>query len=543
MISSRRMPKVFVAAILILLCGCSGDDNPPVPDPTPPAPDPIPLLQAIDSVEIFADKTIVQGRVGFNALPGEAGSVPPAQPGSSDTGFGDLGTVLTSFPGAATGRAVRLQPDGRIVVAGTCTDAATGKAGAAVARYHTDGTLNTTFGDNGRKVVFHPDLDFTVADLGIQSDGKLVVAGTCESETLHDRGMFMLRLDADGRHDESFGVDGFSLYWDPEVSINGKALVVRQDQGLVVAGTLLYEEDAFSEALVLGFDRNGVPDESYFWSWSSPGSHVVVNAAVAQEDGKVVIGGSATGPELLGYLLARGKADGSGVDPAYANGIYYDPGFDVRFEGFGLAIQQDQKTLLIGSAVYPAKTEIFYVRSLTSGASDDASWCSPLGACNYPPLPGFSLQGNAMALQPNGRAVGTGTATSEGEDLLEMILFRTETDGLLDKTFELSNVRDPVYNLSSNGVEIQPDGRIVVAGTAAERGGDASLIFLKRFNAYGVSRITVRIDGSSPVDATLDTDGFWEAVLGVTPKETVEAVAEADDGRKTEATAPFCCLP
>ena len=93
--------------------------------------------------------------------------------GSLDATFGGVGKLTTDLGGSDYGYSVAIQSDGKIVVAGQSNN------DFAVARYNTDGSLDTTFGDDGTKTI---DLGGTEAGgyLAIQSDGKMVVAGTVD---------------------------------------------------------------------------------------------------------------------------------------------------------------------------------------------------------------------------------------------------------------------------------------------------------------------------------------------------------------------------
>ncbi|MEY2937426.1 MAG: hypothetical protein RL062_15, partial [Bacteroidota bacterium] len=73
-----------------------------------------------------------------------------AQPaGSLDNSFGNAGKVVSNFSAIAEeAKAVSLQDDGKIVIAGFAQFAATGKD-FLVARYSADGTLDLSFGNNG----------------------------------------------------------------------------------------------------------------------------------------------------------------------------------------------------------------------------------------------------------------------------------------------------------------------------------------------------------------------------------------------------------
>ncbi len=93
-----------------------------------------------------------------------------------DSSFGSGGTVTTPFErGSAYAYALALAPDGRIVAAGV--------AGSefALARYNADGSLDTSFGDGGKVTTGFDPADVTddrVAEIVLQPDGKIVAAGT-----------------------------------------------------------------------------------------------------------------------------------------------------------------------------------------------------------------------------------------------------------------------------------------------------------------------------------------------------------------------------
>ena len=107
--------------------------------------------------------------------------VAQAAPGDLDTTFGTGGKVTTDFSGGTDQAfAVALQTDGKIVVAG---EAKTGysREDFALARYHPNGTLDTTFGTGGKVTTdFAGDTDQVFA-VALQPDGKIVVAGEAKA--------------------------------------------------------------------------------------------------------------------------------------------------------------------------------------------------------------------------------------------------------------------------------------------------------------------------------------------------------------------------
>ena len=95
--------------------------------------------------------------------------------GSLDATFGNGGKVSTNFEfGADVAFAVKVQADGKIVAAGV-------KGGTStlfgLARYNANGTLDPSFGGDGKVETFFNGIDQARA-LQIQPDGKLVAAGT-----------------------------------------------------------------------------------------------------------------------------------------------------------------------------------------------------------------------------------------------------------------------------------------------------------------------------------------------------------------------------
>jgi uncharacterized delta-60 repeat protein len=123
--------------------------------------------------------------------------------GTLDTTFGDDGTVLTDFRGGSQDFAVALaiQPDSKIVVAGVVD------GDFALARYLPNGTLDTTFGDYGMVTTDFGGGRYEVINtLALQSDGKIVVAGL--SEVSGNRDVALARYGSNGSLDTTFSSDG-----------------------------------------------------------------------------------------------------------------------------------------------------------------------------------------------------------------------------------------------------------------------------------------------------------------------------------------------
>ncbi len=159
--------------------------------------------------------------------------------GALDTAFNGTGEATVSFnPPEAVATAVAVQSDGKVVVAGT--ESLDGINSLALARFNTDGTLDTTFGSTtSGKVVLHIGPAGTptqVNAVAIQPDGKILVAGSAESNS----NFLIVRFLPNGTLDDGFDKDGIVEIssFDTVTRINAQAtcLALQKDGKIVVAG-------------------------------------------------------------------------------------------------------------------------------------------------------------------------------------------------------------------------------------------------------------------------------------------------------------------
>ncbi|MDQ3748191.1 MAG: delta-60 repeat domain-containing protein [Acidobacteriota bacterium] len=165
-------------------------------------------------------KLVAAGEVGVAAgLALDFGLARYNSDGSLDMTFGSGGKVSTDFTGIPDGaRAVVLQADGKLVAAGD----AGGICG--LARYNSNGSLDSTFGSGG-KILTSPDDSFCLAfALIVQADGKLVTAGHAQDISGGDPVFWLARYNSDGTLDATFGNGGHVVNFTISGSITGLAL-------------------------------------------------------------------------------------------------------------------------------------------------------------------------------------------------------------------------------------------------------------------------------------------------------------------------------
>ncbi|HSA59291.1 MAG TPA: hypothetical protein VLJ37_06355 [bacterium] len=235
--------------------------------------------------------------------------------GSLDTDFGTGGKVATDFGGNDSAQEIALQVDGKIVVAGA-TD-----VGFALARYHTDGSLDSGFGTGGKVTTPSPDLGSFAYAMAIQSDGKIVVVGQ-ETVSFTDppKDDFVLaRYQTDGSLDTSFGTDGIVI-----TDIGGDydqayAVAVQSDGKIVVTGA----GNNSSTFATARYNSNGTLDISFGTGGLVTTDFGGAGAGAAdlkiQADGKIVVAGYTNGGSDTDFALVRYNTNGS-LDAAFGTG-------------------------------------------------------------------------------------------------------------------------------------------------------------------------------------------------------------------------------
>ncbi len=164
--------------------------------------------------------------------------------GSFDTRFGSGGGVTTNIQGGNdVVMAMAVQPDGKLVLVGRSFTGQT--ASAVVVRYLANGSLDTGFGNAG---IVNSTLMEGATDLVIRPDGKLVIAGSSQGD------FALMRLDANGQIDPSFGTNGRMTTGVP-AQIERFSRLGLQDDGKVLAAGIRLEPDISSIVLArFGWD-------------------------------------------------------------------------------------------------------------------------------------------------------------------------------------------------------------------------------------------------------------------------------------------------
>jgi uncharacterized delta-60 repeat protein len=276
--------------------------------------------------------------------------------GSLDTSFGGDGRVVTDFTAASDKAfAVAIAPDGKIVAAGAIARVTqTGSRGRfALARYLPDGHLDTSFGGDGRVTTdFGPGED-RAEGVAIHG-GKILAVGSASLGCTPCARFALARYDDDGSLDTSFGGDG-RVTTRFRLGGNGHDVAIGPQGTIVVAGG----DSEVTRFLVARY----LPDGHLDTTFSDDGkvrTHVgrgeqSANGVAIQANGRIVVAGYGDMPHEFGdrfgpgrFAVVRYRIDGS-MDPAWGGDGLVRTRFDGKHSAAeDIAIQDDGMVVAVG---------------------------------------------------------------------------------------------------------------------------------------------------------------------------------------------------
>jgi uncharacterized delta-60 repeat protein len=272
--------------------------------------------------------------------------------GQVDTGFGTDGKVQTaisepSYLNSDEIHAVAIDGDGKILVAGS-----TGQYiinDFAVARYNADGTPDTTFGTNGVVVTDSGVGEDVARAMALQPDGKILVAGNMSGGGGNDN-FGVVRYNPDGSLDTAFGNGGMTntdflggTDWPAGVALRPGGKIVVGGFGEMQAPC--YQCHKYGPALVQ-YNADGSLDTT-FGSAGQVHTDFIYSvspyAFARMSNGKLALGGR----DGNDFAVAVYNADGS-VDSTFGDGGLAEATYGGSAWVYGLAFQADGKIVAVG---------------------------------------------------------------------------------------------------------------------------------------------------------------------------------------------------
>lgn len=341
--------------------------------------------------------------VGYSEKPAQFTIARYSNFGNLDSTFGTGGIVKTAFNGTGFANSVIIQSDGKIVLGGMAENK------FALVRYNSSGQIDSSFGNQG-KVLTTIGNSSAINDITIQSDGKIIAAGY--TEKLAD--FAVARYNSNGTLDTTFGSGGIVItdFFNDDDRATSVSL---QSDGKIVVGGGIFDLDLLKNFAVVRYNSNGSLDTSFngdgkkttFVECGDEALGCGIDALGLQSDGKIVVTGSAGD-----IYLARYNTNGS-LDTTFGNngivitnlGGNYDNAYD-------LAIDMVNGILVAGSTI-SSGDEDMVVAKYTSNGTLDTTFDNGDGIVT------ISLGSNSdisysLSLQPNGGIVLGGSQGNFG---------------------------------------------------------------------------------------------------------------------------------
>jgi uncharacterized delta-60 repeat protein len=411
-----------------------------------------------------------------------------AAPGDRDATFGADGQVILSLGASSGADAIIAQGDGKILVAGSSSVA----KGFTLVRLNANGSLDETFGTRGVTNAAFSTLGGGGSHaMALQPDGKIIVGGASEQVfNAPDKSQFALaRFNPDGSLDAGFGAGG-KITTSAGASAAIDAVALQSDGKIVVAGTSV-ATDGSTRLMVARYTSSGQLDGTFAGGgvalapFSLP---AVAGSIIVQPDGDIVAIGATDlkagvpggGDDQLDVALARYRADGSVIATfdAYAifkGGISGGLGHG-SIQPDGRIVVACQRGVVRFRPDFSVEDDFGQMQVIVGSPAFGLADIS-FGPDSFPAEPN-------VALQTNGRIVVANTASGPGGN--RFALARLNVDGSIDTTFGTAGVilAPPLITGSKYGdqvsaIALQSDGKILVAGLATDSNGNSSIAVVR----------------------------------------------------------------
>jgi len=230
--------------------------------------------------------------------------------GTLDTSFGTGGKVIEPIGSLQDfGWSLAIQPDRKILLGGNC-DNGGGNYDFCIARFNSNGTLDTSFNSSG--IVIQPigsSQDY-FGSLAIQPDGKILLGGHCHNRSNWD--FCIARFNSNGTLDTSFGSSGKVIQPIGSSNDYGWSLVIQPDGKILLGGYC--GSGSNHDFCIARFNSNGTLDTSFGTGGKviQPISSISYSdtkrySLAIQPDGKILLGGHCNNGSNDDFCIARFK--------------------------------------------------------------------------------------------------------------------------------------------------------------------------------------------------------------------------------------------
>ena len=395
-------------------------------------------------------------------------------PGSLDASFGTAGKVITSInTGSDKAYGVALQSDGKIVVAGVTTSPTTGNDFVCV-RYNSDGTLDTTFGTGG---IVTTDVqigsDDVARSLAIQSDGKIILGGY--SDDGNQKKAALVRYNTDGTIDSSFGTTGKVVTsFEGTQASEIKVLKIHSLTGNIIVGGNTTVTTTKAKPVIARYTSSGLLDTAFnttgiqlLWIDSLDSQYLMtVEDLAVQTNGKISAVGWSDFPSMSysnDNWACRINSNGTMDTTFSTDGVNkYNGSFNGNDRAFSMLLKSDNTIVVGGSSDVSAQNYAYAMFEIApTGLLGSSS--------NQISVPFYALDKSypyGLGEDADGKYVlvgSTGSTTSRTFSIARVNANYTldttfDTDGKVTTTFG-ANALNEAFDMA-----IQTDNKIIAVG-------------------------------------------------------------------------------
>jgi uncharacterized delta-60 repeat protein len=372
-------------------------------------------IQANGKIVVVGDSNITFGAPGTNFMVARFNAN-----GSPDATFSGDGMLKTNFGNPSEALGVTLQADGKIVVVGqTCTPMPEWICNMAIARYNTNGSLDTTFSADGKQAV-----DFGGGDNGsyggvvVLQNGKILVAGRMFNGSNFDFALY--RLNVNGSLDNTFSGDGrVNTGFGAGTNEHTFGLALQPDGKIILAGQTCDASWGNCDYALVRYNVNGSRDTTFSGDGrqrTNFGGNEYANAIKLQADGKIVTAGRREAPNGCSFTLARYNINGA-LDPSFSGdgkAATFLPSTTCGWWQFlGLGIQSTGKIVIAGGLGPDGSKDFMVVRYTAAGLLDATFSGDGKVVTDF----GGNDSADALVIQSNDRIVAAGFTDVNGTGL------------------------------------------------------------------------------------------------------------------------------
>ena len=427
-----------------------------------------------------------------------------ARDGDLDPSFGLFGKDRIALSGSSYvfhgGAALALQPDGKLLIAGTRFTLNNNlyDYDLCVVRLLPNGLLDATFGNAGETDVpinrAGGDNDDDLSDMLLQSDGKILLVGYASGDATTGKDIVAVRLNSDGGNDGTYGNNGKSFVpYNLGASLDDYTAAATLDsQGRLLISGYSTTTGSSTVLTLTRLDTNGNRDVTFSAdgrvTYAAPAGKAPGPARVRElANHQILVSGYLLDSQSVNadMLLLRYNADGT-PDASFGNGgaatYAFDIGGNLQDAAIDFAELSDGTLLATGFVTVnaPSNTDVALMKFSADGAPypgfTPRTYPLDLGGS-------FSDFGTRIALDAQGRIVIAGLASTgvvNGNNLTDFVVLRALPDGSLDTAFGTNGrvVRSsavlfaPDIENSGAAMLLDSQGRIVIAGTSAYTSAD-----------------------------------------------------------------------